>query len=169
MTGRTKLPNPRRRGEPITLDWIRSNCRVEVTAVPMTECWTWLGCVSAKGYGHVQSMRRRMAVTHRESYGLAFGDIDNGMQVDHVCRNRACCNPAHLDMVSARENTLRGTAAGIARKADPKCRVCGGTRLESRGPGHSGTGKHFPYRCADCKSRLKREWRARKRMEATLA
>ena len=168
MNGRTKLPNPRRRGEPITLDWIRSNCEIGVRAIPMTECWTWLGHVGAEGYGQIGSKIRKERSPHRFAALTDAGIDDTSLHVDHVCRNRACCNPAHLQLVTNHENTIRGDAAGIARNVGAACRVCGGTRKHSSG--HAGRRWHVSnVRCADCNARITREWRARKRMEASLA
>lgn len=166
MTGRTKLPNPRRNGEPITLDWIRSNCRVEVTAVPMTECWTWLGALKFDGYGRVRSTGRGpMRLSHRMAYAISHGAIPDGMHLDHICRNRACCNPTHLEPATASENIHRGSHTGIAREVDPRCLKCGGVRTYVR----RRSGRPPSVRCADCKDRDNRARIERKRMEASLA
>lgn len=144
MTGRTKLPNPRRRGEPITLDWIKSNCAVEPRRIPMTDCWVWLGSKDQSGYGMVRSaegcgpMRR----THRVAFELANGEIPDGMQLDHLCRTRDCCNPLHLDVVTLHENVLRGDRH---KPWLTNCLQCGSSDVVYR---RRGNGRN--RECRDC-------------------
>ena len=83
------------------------------------DCWKWTGCVIRTGYGAVwASSERRTAGAHRVAYELFVGPIPKGRQLDHLCRNPRCVRPDHLEPVTPRENTLRGTsfAAENARK-----------------------------------------------------
>ena len=77
--------------------------------MPMFEdgCWLWEGTMGDHGYGFLWSGGKNLQV-HRWSYGYFVGPIPAGLQLDHLCRNRRCVNPAHLEPVTARENTLRG-------------------------------------------------------------
>lgn len=70
-------------------------------------CWTWLGVVLPNGYGRI-SYRNRQSYTHRVSYEAFIGRIPDGLVIDHVCKNRACCNPDHLDIVTPQVNAQRG-------------------------------------------------------------
>lgn len=77
-------------------------------------CWLWAGAVEANGYG-VFVLPNRNVKAHRFSYELNVGPIPEGLQIDHVyangCRHRNCVNPAHLEPVTAQENTRRRDAA----------------------------------------------------------
>lgn|SRR5438270_7935452 len=67
------------------------------------ECWPWRGCVQSKGYGCVGR-----DLVHRVVYTITHGPIPDGLTIDHLCRNRRCANPAHLEAVTMKENYERG-------------------------------------------------------------
>jgi hypothetical protein len=67
-------------------------------------CWDWTGYKTATGYGRVQGTK----YAHRVAYELQVGPIPDGLEIDHLCRNRGCVNPAHLEVVTHQENQLRG-------------------------------------------------------------
>lgn len=77
------------------------------------ECWLWLASVAGAPGKQYGKMRRGPASkgwvsAHRLSYELANGPIPQGLVIDHLCRNKLCVNPAHLEAVTMRENTIRG-------------------------------------------------------------
>lgn len=82
-----------------------------------TSCWTWSGRTNGDGYGLID-VRGNGIRSHRLAYELARGPIPDGLEIDHLCRNRACVNPDHLEPVDGRTNTHRGFsfAAINARK-----------------------------------------------------
>lgn len=84
-------------------------------------CWIWTGRTSRNGYGRI-SVRNTERAVHRVMFMLFGGVVFDGEVIDHRCRNRACCNPEHLEAVSVRENTRRGDAGSNPR--DEKGRWC---------------------------------------------
>lgn len=85
--------------------------RVEKT----NNCWNWRGYTIWNGYGRCYFNGRHQLV-HRVAYELLVAEIPEGLTIDHLCRNRLCVNPSHLEPVTMRENTLRGEGA-CARNA----------------------------------------------------
>jgi len=77
-------------------------------------CWTEDRCVGNHGYT-VLSLKGKTKLAHRIAYEILIGEIPKGLQLDHLCRNKRCYNPAHLEVVSNRENVVRGTAGDIQK------------------------------------------------------
>lgn len=85
------------------------------------ECWPWLGAL-CEGYGVIWlGEGRRQLRTHRVAWTLTNGPIPDGLVLDHLCRNRTCCNPAHLEPVTFVENILRGQGAPAINAAKTEC------------------------------------------------
>jgi hypothetical protein len=74
------------------------------------DCWEWTGSRNGDGYG-TYSVGGKTHRAHRYAYEIVVGPIPEGKQLDHLCRNPPCVNPAHLEPVTSRENTLRGFGA----------------------------------------------------------
>ncbi len=117
-------------------------------------CWTWNGSILPDGYGKFftgESRRPgetshsapRMVLAHRWSYEQSHGPIPAGLQIDHLCYNRACVNPAHLEAVSGEENVRRAAAnAGLnLRCRNGHLRTESNTVLRSNGWRECGTCK----------------------------
>ncbi len=71
-------------------------------------CWLWLGCLDGTGYGRIFWKNHKMLQAHRFAYELLVDKIPENLQCDHICRNRSCVNPAHIELVTNKINTLRG-------------------------------------------------------------
>ena len=72
-----------------------------------TDCWEWQGTRTNYGHGCLK-MDGKTHLTHRIMYELFQDEIPKGLQIDHLCRNPPCCNPAHLEPVTPSINALRG-------------------------------------------------------------
>lgn len=84
------------------------------------DCLVWRGCLNEKGYG-ILTRHGKNHRAHRYAFEVVRGPILAGMQLDHLCRVRACVNPAHLEPVTSRENTRRGLNHVAAQMARTEC------------------------------------------------
>jgi hypothetical protein len=92
----------------------------KVERVTESGCWIWMAAITSGGYGLVKQDKRQR-LTHRVAYEHWRGVIPLGQPLDHLCRVRCCVNPRHLEVVTARENSLRSEtslAAVNARKTE---------------------------------------------------
>lgn len=83
------------------------------------ECWPWTAGLAGP-YGSFYDGRANTKA-HRIAYQLVKGEIPDGLQIDHLCRNRLCCNPNHLEAVTSRENTLRGFGSSAVNARKTHC------------------------------------------------
>lgn len=100
-------------------------------------CWEWLGAIQNNGYGKA-TLDDRATTAHRVSWRLLVGPIPDGMTLDHLCRNKVCVNPDHLEVVTSGENSRRGKRRHSCRHGHPRtpenltanrgCKTCAAAR-----------------------------------------
>ena len=87
-------------------------------------CWVWVAGKSNAGYGYISESRNSIRKTFRAhclAYEWLIGPIPKGLVLDHLCRNRACVNPAHLEAVSNKVNILRGCGLAANNATKTHC------------------------------------------------
>jgi hypothetical protein len=132
-------------------------------------CWTWTGRKSTSGYGQIR-IAGKTCYAHRVSYELFVGPIPEGLVIDHLCRNRACINPDHLEVVTAAVNTLRGHSPSQMTRRTGICQrghvlaVDGVIVQRSRG-----TEYHLCRKCVRLSERGRRLIESERRSAAELA
>ena len=135
----------------------------ERSRVTDSGCWQWLGATHRHGYGAIRWLGRD-TYAHRAAWEAANGPIPHGLVVDHLCRNRGCINPDHLEVVTNRQNVLRGIGPSATA-----------ARRNSCINGHEYTPENtYTYRgarqCQICRHKHREAWRAKsKRGEGTFS
>jgi hypothetical protein len=86
------------------------------------DCWLWTAAIDSKGYGRIcqreHGMQKGLSA-HRVSYVLAHGSIPADKFIDHICRNRACVNPAHLRLATHKQNMENRDGAQRNNRTSP--------------------------------------------------
>lgn len=118
-----------------------------------SNCWRWASVKNSRGYGRVW-LNGKVQLTHRAVYSMLIGEIQSGLTLDHICRVVDCCNPAHLEPVSHRENVRRGIGPTAINAAKTHClrgHALEGDNLDSC---HLKRGQR---NCRTCKNSIRRE------------
>lgn len=153
----------------------------------LSACWIWFGPLHSAGYGNA-SVKGKHVLAHRLYYQHHVGDIPPGLDLDHLCRVRACVRPDHFEPVTRRVNLLRGvglTAVNAQKTrcnhgheftsentyiAPDGCRYCRACRRETRArlalrevlPETWAHGRYSTYssgcRCERCKAAASDRW-----------
>jgi hypothetical protein len=115
------------------------------------KCWPWPGSKNSAGYGRMVTSDDQYV--HRIMYKGTVGPIPEGMELDHKCRNRSCCNPAHVEPVARQENHLR-------RRHDATGEPCHRGHAYEATPGNG---------CRQCRNEYMREYNRNRRAQLKAA
>lgn len=128
--------------------------------VAVGKCWVDYNHCTSYGYTRVSGNGRSGMTAHKLAYEVLVGPIPESLELDHICRNRQCYNPAHLEPVTRQENIRRGP-----NFRNGKCWRCG-TELNDLTAGRlvdPGCVAGFYYRCRRCHNERARKTRQRKK------
>lgn len=128
----------------------------KVNLLTESGCWEW-GGEPDNGYGRF-SLNNISTLAHRQVLMFSERWIPAGLQVDHLCRNRGCVNPGHLDLVTIRENVLRGAGVTARNARATACPEGHQYDLDNTYITPSGA-----RNCKTCRRESVRNWRARQK------
>ena len=120
-------------------------------------CWNWHGTIDKDGYGKIKirSIRNASLYAHRVSYELYCEPIPDGLQIDHLCRNRRCANPEHLEPVTCKVNIERSD-----RAQKKECKR--GHPFTTKNTYFARQGKYVMRSCRQCQRIYTRNYNLRK-------
>lgn len=124
-------------------------------------CWTWTAAIGSRGYGSVCIGDSKTALAHRVAWESINGLIPDGLTIDHLCRNKRCVHPCHMEVVTGRLNTQRATDFYLGNNPVYPCghpRTPENTRTKNR------TGGGINRYCRECALELGRAWREKQRL-----
>jgi hypothetical protein len=122
----------------------------KVVVDDVSDCWVWIASLS-NGYGQFGRPSRVPALAYKVAYETWREPVPEGLQLDHLCRVRACCNPWHLEAVTQHENILRGEGyCGVAAR---KTHCWRGHQLSGANLviDVTGLGRGYSRQCRECK------------------
>ncbi len=130
----------------------------KVQPCPMSGCWIWTGYRDRADYGRFQSAKS-FGLAHRHAYKALVGPVPEGLELDHRCRVRSCCNPAHLEPVTHAENMRRSPVVGWCKRDKTHCphgHEYAGKNLLFDANANNGKGARYCRACVNGQRRRRR-------------
>jgi len=127
--------------------------------IKINNCWIWTGKLNYDGYGSIK-VDKKMKKVHRISYEYFKEIIPEGLEIDHLCKNRACCNPNHLETVTHIENLKRQRK--IRNSNESWCSKCKGFLPKENFSKNKSTWRGLANQCKICENKRNKEYYRRK-------
>jgi hypothetical protein len=104
--------------------WPKVNKNGKIMPNMDSACWEWIGSKMSSGYGQIiikENNKWRPRPAHVIVYEIMVGSIPKGLEPDHLCRNRACVNPSHIEPITHKKNVMRGTSPVVDQVKRTHC------------------------------------------------
>ncbi len=138
--------------------YVDKNGSLPAERAGLGKCWQWIGYITPVGYGHMHYINRPYRA-HRLSWELHRTKIPKGMTLDHLCRNRSCVNPKHLEVVTSVVNAMRGNSPWAKKARQTHC--IHGHPLSGENLYFKSFGKRVERHCRECERIRCRKWKAK--------
>lgn len=125
--------------------------RLELRVIKTDKCWIWMGSLNGQGYADIKISGKSHKV-HRLMYERHREKIPEGLVIDHLCRNRGCLNPEHMEPVTSEENTRRGLTKDSCGRGH---KMSGGNIKMSKGK----------RECRECNKINSKNWRRKQKKD----
>ncbi len=129
------------------------------------KCWNWQGEISHNGYGRFRVVSTRILTKRMPAHHFSFKEsgkvIPDGLVIDHLCRNRACVNPSHMEAVTIKENVNRGSLREYMQKHNEHITHCPKGHPYDEQNTYKRPSRESGRECRACNKERSVEWRAR--------